>query len=216
MGLVNRPNGIALSRVNQSQAKFKSAVGGYLLQSWVNLIIVLPDLIAAKVMDAEEQQRVIGILADTEDCILHLINRISRFSVTTDNTNASATSTDVTALSFKLHDIKLPKFGGEITKWEAFGGIFDALVNSHTDLCNVVKLMCLLSNIVDESKELMKGLSVSDDNYKVAVTQLKDRYGSEGKCMQIVPRKFHAIPNPRLNLAELLALKAQYTHKFLW
>ena len=39
-GLVNRPNDISLSRASQSQAKFKSAVGGNLLQSWVNLPIV--------------------------------------------------------------------------------------------------------------------------------------------------------------------------------
>ena len=40
LGLVNRPNDISLSNANQSQAKFKSAVGGNLLQSWVNLTIV--------------------------------------------------------------------------------------------------------------------------------------------------------------------------------
>ena len=40
LGLVNRPNNISLSRANQSQAKFKSVVGGNLLQSWVNLTIV--------------------------------------------------------------------------------------------------------------------------------------------------------------------------------
>ena len=34
---VNCPNDISLSRTNQSQAKFKSAVGENLLQSWVNL-----------------------------------------------------------------------------------------------------------------------------------------------------------------------------------
>ena len=38
--IVNRSNDISLSRANQSQAKFKSAVGGNLLQSWVNLTIV--------------------------------------------------------------------------------------------------------------------------------------------------------------------------------
>ena len=38
--LVDRPDDISLSRANQSQAKFKSAVGGNLLQRWVNLIIV--------------------------------------------------------------------------------------------------------------------------------------------------------------------------------
>ena len=36
---VNRPNDISLLRANQSQAKFKSAVGGNLLRSWVNLTI---------------------------------------------------------------------------------------------------------------------------------------------------------------------------------
>ena len=40
LGLVNHPNDISLSRTNQSQAKFKSAVGRNLLQSWVNLTIV--------------------------------------------------------------------------------------------------------------------------------------------------------------------------------
>ena len=44
LGLVNRPNGISLSRANQSQAKFKSSVGGNLLQSWVNLTIELVSL----------------------------------------------------------------------------------------------------------------------------------------------------------------------------
>ena len=38
-GPVNRPNNISLSRANQSQAKFKSAVGGNLLQSWVNMTV---------------------------------------------------------------------------------------------------------------------------------------------------------------------------------
>ena len=40
LGLVNRPSDISLSRANQSQAKFKSGVGGNLLQSWVNMTIV--------------------------------------------------------------------------------------------------------------------------------------------------------------------------------
>ena len=40
LGLVNSPNDLSLSIANQSQAKFKSAVGGNLLQSWVNLTIV--------------------------------------------------------------------------------------------------------------------------------------------------------------------------------
>ena len=40
LGLVNLPNDAPLSNVNQSQAKFESAVGGNLLQSWVNLTIV--------------------------------------------------------------------------------------------------------------------------------------------------------------------------------
>ena len=46
LGLVDRPDDISLSRANQSQAKFKSAVGRNLLQSWVNLIIVVILLIS--------------------------------------------------------------------------------------------------------------------------------------------------------------------------
>ena len=44
LGLVNRPNDISLSRANQSQAEFKSAVGENLLQSWENLTIDIKDL----------------------------------------------------------------------------------------------------------------------------------------------------------------------------
>ena len=40
LGLVNCPNDISLLKANQSQAKFESAVGGNLLQNWVNLTIV--------------------------------------------------------------------------------------------------------------------------------------------------------------------------------
>ena len=38
-GLVIAVHNISLSRANQSQAKFKTAVGRNLLQSWVNLTI---------------------------------------------------------------------------------------------------------------------------------------------------------------------------------
>ena len=41
LGLVKCPNDISLLRVNQSQAKFKRAVGRNLVQSWMNLTIVV-------------------------------------------------------------------------------------------------------------------------------------------------------------------------------
>ena len=41
LGLVNSPNDISLLRANQSQAKFKSAVGRNLLQNCMNLTIII-------------------------------------------------------------------------------------------------------------------------------------------------------------------------------
>ena len=49
LGLVNRPDDISLSRANQSQVKCKSAVGRNLLQSWVNLTIVIVIIFATSI-----------------------------------------------------------------------------------------------------------------------------------------------------------------------
>ena len=62
LGLVNHPNDISLLRANQSQAKFKIAVGGNLLQSWVNLTIVPCMAIPSKSQNPEP------ILIDVVQC----------------------------------------------------------------------------------------------------------------------------------------------------
>ena len=80
-----------------------------------------------------------------------------------------------------LPKIQLPKFQGEFAKWTNFGGLFQALVDSRTDLSAVVKFNYLLQSLLDEPLEIVKGLTVTETNYQIALSLLQERYGNRDK-----------------------------------
>ena len=75
--------------------------------------------------------------------------------------------TCVSVTKSHLLDVKLPEFGVEVSWWKTFWGILDDLVNSRKELSNVVKFTYLLTSLVDEPKELLKVLPVTNDNMKL-------------------------------------------------
>ncbi|XP_055623062.1 uncharacterized protein LOC129766519 [Toxorhynchites rutilus septentrionalis] len=76
----------------------------------------------------------------------------------------------------KLPDIKLPEFSGNILKWFSFYDTFESLVHNNHDLSDVQKFYYLKSTLRGEAFNLIEKISVTSDNYSVALKVLTDRY----------------------------------------
>lgn len=90
-----------------------------------------------------------------------------------DGSVRSYTSTISTA---RLPKLELPKFNGEPSKWPEFWGQFKA--NIHTaDLPVITKFSYLQSLLNGDAKAAIQGMSLTADNYSIAVSLLERRFG---------------------------------------
>ncbi|XP_058466308.1 uncharacterized protein LOC131439387 [Malaya genurostris] len=78
--------------------------------------------------------------------------------------------------SFKLPEIKLPEFSGDILKWFSFYDSFVSLVHNNCDLSEVQKFFYLKSTLKGEALKLVEKISVTDGNYSIALKVITDRY----------------------------------------
>ena len=76
--------------------------------------------------------------------------------------------------SAKLPELKLIMFNGEADEWTTFWSSFTNNIDSREDLEDSARFSYLLQCVVDEPREMIKGLHITDSNYEVALTVLKD------------------------------------------
>lgn len=99
-----------------------------------------------------------------------------------DSQQAGSSSNNQAKTSVKLPKLELPKFDGDILKWTGFWDRFVANVHSQS-LEDVEKLAYLLSSLEGIAKEAVQGLTMTNDNYLVAIDTLKGRYGHTHKVI---------------------------------
>ena len=63
-------------------------------------------------------------------------------------------------------------FSSNFDEWEAFWSSFYNNVDSRDDLEQPAKLTYLLQSLEGEPREMIKGLSHTDDNYLIAINSL--------------------------------------------
>ena len=83
----------------------------------------------------------------------------------------------------KLPSVKLPKlelfpFNGNKLEWKEFLDSFECTVHKNTKLTDIEKFSYLQSKIVGEARGAIASLALSNENYKVAINLLKERYGN--------------------------------------
>ena len=110
----------------------------------------------------------------------------------------------------KIPEIKLLTFVGNYDEWETFWSSFYNNVDSRDDLEKSAKLTYLLQSLEGEPREMIKGLSHTDDNYIIAVTALQDRYADPVKQTEVLLQKFFNLPSPRHNAKELRRFLTEY------
>ena len=80
--------------------------------------------------------------------------------------------------SVNLPKLELPSFNGDKLKWSEFWDTFEATVDQTSSLSDVEKLTYLNSKLTGEAKHTVSGIQLSNENYEVTKTLLKDRFGS--------------------------------------
>jgi hypothetical protein len=83
----------------------------------------------------------------------------------------------------KLPKITLPRFNGDVTKWNTFWDSFNSAIHTNTDIANIDKFNYLKSLIEGPAARTIQGLTLTNSNYETAIKLLEERFG---KRQQIV------------------------------
>ena len=76
----------------------------------------------------------------------------------------------------RLPKVELPKFSGEITKFQTFWDLFTTKIDS-SSYQNKIKLSYLISYLEEDALLVAQGLPLTNGNYAIACDLLKKRLG---------------------------------------
>lgn len=80
------------------------------------------------------------------------------------------------SISVKLPDIKIQVFSGDVTEFESFLQLFDALIIKNPQLSDIQKFIYLKSYLKGEPLQLIDSLKITNENFDIALKTLKCRY----------------------------------------
>ncbi|XP_063379405.1 uncharacterized protein LOC134666184 [Cydia fagiglandana] len=82
----------------------------------------------------------------------------------------------------KLPELNLPTFDGNILQWTQFWDQFSSNIDQR-ELRDVDKLLYLKTSLKGDAKTILDGLETTNDNYKIAVATLHNRYGRKSQVI---------------------------------
>jgi hypothetical protein len=78
-----------------------------------------------------------------------------------------------------LPKITLPQFTGDPLAWQGFLDQYQVSVHNNVSISDIDKFNYLKGCLKGEAGAAISGLSLSSENYKEAVSILRDRFGNE-------------------------------------
>ena len=82
-------------------------------------------------------------------------------------------------VTVKLPQLDMPTYNGDRLIWTEFWDTFETTIDKNGSLSEVEKLKYLNSKLTGEAKLAVSGILLSNENYKVAVDILKERFGDQ-------------------------------------
>ena len=122
-------------------------------------------------------------------------------------TSPSSESNSGGNLYIKLPKLDFEKFSGDILLWHEFWDSFESAIDTNKQLRDVDKLNYLRSKLGDPAKAVITGLELTNENYKVAVQSLKQRYGDKTK---IINARYEAILTVQASGHEVKKLRKMF------
>ncbi|XP_063411655.1 uncharacterized protein LOC134694570 [Mytilus trossulus] len=83
-----------------------------------------------------------------------------------------------TVSAVKLPKLDLVSYNGDKLKWTGFWDSFEAAVHTNQSLTKIEKLNYLKSKLFGTANSAISGLTLSHENYDVAILILKERFGN--------------------------------------
>jgi hypothetical protein len=97
---------------------------------------------------------------------------------------------------FKLPKIDIMPFNGNKLKWTEFWDSFESAVDNNSNIPNIEKFNYLRNKLTGEARSSIEGLTLSNDNYKVALKILHARYGNKQEIIDLHNNTFKWIYLP--------------------
>lgn len=97
-------------------------------------------------------------------------------------------------IPFKLEKIELPIFNGELTEWQPFRDIYEALIHSNNRIGSTLKFHQLRSHLRGTALDTIKGYQLTEANYESAWDDVKNRYDRNDFIIHEYIKKFFEIP----------------------
>ena len=91
----------------------------------------------------------------------------------------SSLSTTTSSSGLRLPKLQLPSFSGSYTEWNSFRDLFNAAVDSNTQLSESEKLNYLRACVKGDAAKLISSISITDANYSIAIRLLTERYDNK-------------------------------------
>ena len=107
-----------------------------------------------------------------------------------------------TEVKVNLPKLQLPIFDGKISEWQEFWDIFYCSVHEQ-NLPAVSKFTYLKSVLRGPALTAIAGISVTGDNYQLAVKLLKDRFGKKEVIIELLYSKLQNLPRSGSSLAQV-------------
>ena len=89
------------------------------------------------------------------------------------------------ATTVKLSKIDIAAFSGNKLKWTEFWDSFECAIHKNKKLSNIEKFNYLRSQVNSDAQRAISGLSLSNENYIIAVYILRKRFGNSQEVIDL-------------------------------
>ena len=89
------------------------------------------------------------------------------------------------ATTVKLPKIEIMTFSGNKLKWIEFWDSFESAIHNNKKLSNIEKFNYLKSKVIGEARSAISELTLSNENYIIAVDILRDRFGNSQEVIDL-------------------------------
>ena len=116
---------------------------------------------------------------DFEEMAMKEINILKNFideKITKESEKIKNASSKQNEENIKLPKLELKKFNGDPLKWRIFADTFESAIHKNSNISNVEKMNYLVNLLTGTAEETIKGLSLTNNNYEVALQLLRERF----------------------------------------
>ncbi|GFT55035.1 uncharacterized protein TNCV_2325441 [Trichonephila clavipes] len=140
-------------------------------------------------------------------CKVRANKRLNKRETESRNTPNTSSRSEKQFSSLKLPQLQIPQFDGHILKFSDFFAQFEAAIHNISNLSDVEKYNYLKSYLTDEAEIAIRGLTLSANNYTIALNIIKEGFGRKDLIIESHMSKLLHL-NPVRKSYDILSLNA--------